>query len=88
MIEKDSNITLVKSDKSLKDGKKLRKPRIGRLNSALDVRREMARVYKKARHGEMDLTELNGYIKALSAMLVPIRDTELEERIKRLEGNG
>ena len=86
MIEKDSNITLVKSDKSLKDGKKLRKPRIGRLNSALDVRREMARVYKKARHGEIDLNALSVYIKALVAMIGPIRESELEERIKKLEG--
>lgn len=73
---------------SLNEEKKTRKPRIGRLNSARDIRREMARVYRKSRHGEMDLSQLSTYIKALSAMLVPIRDNELEERIKKLEGSG
>ena len=87
MKDKDSNIALVKSDNSLKNQKKTRKPRIGRLNSARDVRREMARVYRKARHGEIDLNALNIYIKALSSMVGPIRESELEERITRLESN-
>lgn len=86
MKAKDPKLTVVEGDNSLKEGKKKRRVRVGRLNSALDIRREMALVYRKARHGEIDLNALSTYIKALTAMSGVIREGEFEERLQKLEG--
>ncbi|MEW8202713.1 MAG: hypothetical protein AB2697_21845 [Candidatus Thiodiazotropha endolucinida] len=86
MKAKDSKFAVVGGDKPLNDNKKKRRVRVGRLNSALDIRREMALVYRKARHGEIDLNALSTYIKALTAMSGVIREGEFEERLQKLEG--
>ncbi|MCG7863857.1 MAG: hypothetical protein JAZ18_15845 [Candidatus Thiodiazotropha endolucinida] len=86
MKAKDTKLTVVEGDNSLNDNKKKRRVRVSKLNSALDIRREMSLVYRKARRGEIDLNAMTAFIKALSAMTGVIREGEFEERLKKLEG--
>lgn len=86
MTAKDPKLTVVEGDNSLNDNKKKRRVRVGKTNSAKEVRREMSLIYRKARRGEINLNELNGFIKALTAMVGVIREGEFEERLQRLEG--
>ena len=59
-----------------------------RLSSIKDCRRELAKVYTEARRGSVDpqnATRLTYILVAISNM---IKDHELEERIKKLEGQS
>jgi hypothetical protein len=61
------------------------KPRIAPLNSALDCRRELARVYRMARRGELETHDLTRYAHTLQIMVGMIRDSDMEKRISVLE---
>ena len=67
------------------DNEKTDTPRIGALRTPSDCRRELARVYKLGRKGEMDTQSMSRFANVLQIMVGMIRDTELEERLGRLE---
>jgi len=55
------------------------------LDRAVDVRREMAKVYREMRGGSLDTSEGGKLVYALSAIGKMIEVHELEERIRLLE---
>lgn len=66
-----------------------RNPRIGPLKKPGDIRTEMARVYRLGRQGEIETQDMGRFIQALNVIVGVIRDTDLEERLKKLEqANG
>lgn len=67
------------------DNEKQGTPRIGALRTPSDCRSELARVYKLGRKGEIDTAHMTRFANVLQIMVGMIRDTELEERISRLE---
>jgi len=69
------------------DNEKQDTPRIGVLRTPSDCRRELARVYKLGRKGEIDTAHMTRFANVLQIMVGMIRDTELEERLSRLEEN-
>ena len=66
-----------------------RKKRVGPLETVRDCRRELGRVYREARRGEIETTDAGRFGNLLSMMINAIRDTDLEDRIRKLEaGSG
>lgn len=60
-------------------------PRTLRLKSLDDVRVEMARVYRDARSGKMDLSKAGKLAYILVQLSNLTRDTDLERRLAHLE---
>jgi hypothetical protein len=60
-------------------------PRISRLKSAIDVRRELGKLYRQLRTGSVDDREARTSVMILSACLVAIRDGDYDERLSALE---
>jgi hypothetical protein len=58
---------------------------VGRLKSAIDCRRELARIYREYRRGDIDdrTAKTCGYL--LQTLVGIIRDHDIEERVSRLE---
>ena len=66
-----------------------RNKRVGPLNTALECRRELAKVYREARRGDIETTDAGRFANILSLLINAIRDTDLEDRVRRLEtGRG
>lgn len=63
----------------------LPKPSRPRLANIKDVRREIAAVYKEARTGVIPTQEATRLVYMLISLGNMIKDTELEERITKLE---
>lgn len=61
------------------------KIRIAPLDSAIDRRRELARVYRQARRGEINTQDMSRFANLLQTMVGMIRDSDLEARIAELE---
>ena len=75
-----------KNVKTLDDSKHSRSPpRVGPLRSVGDVRSEMARVYRAARMGRLDLGDAKSLTYILVSLGALIRDSDLEQRIAQLE---
>lgn len=64
---------------------KNRAPRIGPLQTPGNVRTEMARVYRLGRQGDIETQDMGRFIQALNILVGVIRDTDIEERLKKLE---
>lgn len=56
-----------------------------RLTTIREVRREMAKVYVEARDGTLRLDQATRLVYILVQLSNPIRDSELEDRVKHLE---
>jgi hypothetical protein len=56
-----------------------------KLNELEDVRREMARVYREARGGKMDISEAGRLAYILSSIGKLIEATVIEKRLEHLE---
>ena len=82
---KNSNNETKNRTKSMCDKEKQDTPRIGALRTPSDCRRELARVYKLGRKGEIETAHMTRFANVLQIMVGMIRDTELEERLQRLE---
>ena len=66
----------------------IRNPRVGPLDSLQAVRRELARVYRKARQGEIPVEDLRAYVYALKTLSDILNDTVIEQRLDALETHG
>ena len=64
------------------------KTRIAPLESAIDCRRELARVYRQARRGEISTQDMSRFANLLQTMVGMIRDTDIEARVAELERVG
>ena len=60
-------------------------PRIGNLITASDCRREIAKVYKLGRRGDMQTSDMTRFASVLQILIGAIRDGDFEERLKQLE---
>lgn len=59
--------------------------RIAPRDSAIDCRRELARVYRRARRGEITTQDMGRFANLLQIMVGMIRDTDIEARVAELE---
>ena len=59
--------------------------RISPLDCAIDCRRELARVYRQARRGEISTQDMGRFANALQIMVGMIRDSDVEARVAELE---
>lgn len=64
-----------------------RMPRI-RLTSARDIRRELAALYRHARHGQLDAARACRLAFLLNSLLHAIEMTDIEHRLRALEQRG
>ena len=55
------------------------------LESAIDCRRKLARVYQQARRGEITTQDMGRFANLLQIMVGMISDTDIEVRIAELE---
>jgi len=62
-----------------------RKPRIGPLDSVAACRREMGRVYRLARYGEIPTKDLSRYVYALKSIADTLVSADFERRLDVLE---
>tara|TARA_B100000315_G_scaffold117171_1_gene107424 strand:- start:175 stop:480 length:306 start_codon:yes stop_codon:yes gene_type:complete len=60
-------------------------PRPGALNSLTRVRRELSRVYRDARQGRLETSELGRYAYALNILSKIVEAESLEERLASIE---
>ena len=60
--------------------------RVGRLDTARDVRKEAARLYRACRRGDVDPADGSKMASILALIARSIESSELEERLNRLEG--
>ena len=61
------------------------KVRIPPLKTAIDCRRELARVYRQARRGEISTQDMGRFANLLQVMVGVIRDTDIESKVAELE---
>lgn len=61
-------------------------PRVGALDKALDVRRELARLYRAGRRGDVIASDASKLASILGLILRSIEASEIEQRLDRLEG--
>ena len=59
--------------------------RVGRLESARDVRRELARLYRRSLRGELPAADASKLGSVLNHILTSVRVDELEARLVALE---
>ena len=64
---------------------KLSRTRIGNLITASDCRREIAKIYKLGRKGEIETRDMTRFASVLNTLIGAIRDGDFEERLKTLE---
>ena len=60
--------------------------RVGRLDTARDVRRELARLYRACRRGDVMPSDGSKMASILGLIIRSIETNEIEERLQRLEG--
>ena len=60
-------------------------PRVGKLDTILQVRRELARIYRLARAESMDVQLFRACVFALQTLSTLIKDDALEQRIAHVE---
>jgi hypothetical protein len=65
-------------------GKKL-SPRVGKLESLLDVRCELGRLYREGRREQLSVDRQRVLVTTLNALAAAIRDSDIEARVARLE---
>ena len=59
--------------------------RVGKLDTARDVRKELSRLYRAGRRGDLPASDASKLGSILGLILRSIETTELEERISKLE---
>ena len=59
--------------------------RVGTLDTPSACRRELARVYREARNGLLETSDATRFANILNTLIGMIRDTDLDERLRRLE---
>ena len=59
--------------------------RIGPLETPIDCRRELARVYRESRRGQISTADAGRFANILQTLVSMSRDIDLEARIKALE---
>ncbi|PTU32529.1 hypothetical protein CJD38_06205 [Stenotrophobium rhamnosiphilum] len=59
-----------------------------RLGTATEVSRELAKLYREARSGKIDVADASRLANMLSILSRILSDSELEARIERLEQRG
>jgi hypothetical protein len=62
--------------------------RVGRLDTARDIRREAARLYRACRRGDVDPADGSKMASILALIVRSLETQELEERVERLEGKS
>jgi hypothetical protein len=62
-----------------------RAPRVGHLTRTSDVLRECRRVYRMARSGEIETSDMSRYVNCLQIMVNIMRTGDLEQRLEALE---
>lgn len=60
-------------------------PRIGRINTAAGVRKELAKLYKEARSGQVPVADASRLGALLAALARIIEQSDLECRVRALE---
>jgi len=60
--------------------------RVGRLDTARDVRKEAARLYRACRRGDVDPSDGSKMASILALIARSIETSDLEDRLNRLEG--
>ena len=60
-------------------------PRIGRLDTLGDIRRELARIYRRARRHEMPMDEAKGLVWILRALGEVLVADAIEQRLEAVE---
>ncbi len=65
-----------------------RKPRVGPLDTAQAVRRELGRVYRLARYGEIETDQLRAFTYCLRELRECLVASDLEARLTVLEANN
>ena len=69
----------------MSEQEKQRNPRIGALQTAIDCRRELARIYRAGREGKVATQDMTRFASVLQILIGAIRDGDFEERLKALE---
>jgi hypothetical protein len=59
--------------------------RVGKLDTARDVRKELARLYRSGRRGDLPASDCSRLASVLGLVLKSLEVHELEERVTRLE---
>ncbi len=62
-----------------------RKPRVGPLDTVQAVRRELGRVYRLARCGDLETDTLRAFVYTLKELRESLVSGELERRVEALE---
>ena len=65
-----------------------RAPRIGHLTKVSDISRELRRIYRASRCGELETCDLSRLTNCLQVMVNVLRDSDLEKRIQQLEATN
>ena len=60
--------------------------RVGKLDSARDIRKELARLYRSGRKGDLPASDCSKLASVLGLVLKSLEVNELTQRIERLEG--
>jgi hypothetical protein len=71
-----------------KDNSTTPTPRVNSLNSIRDCTLELQRVYRQTRKGDLDTGTAKALTYILSVLVGMKRDSDIEERVTRLEENN
>jgi len=69
----------------MKNKEKQSTPRVRKLETASDCRRELAKVYRLGRHNEIATQDMTRFASVLQILINAIRDGDLEARLQELE---
>ncbi len=63
-------------------------PRVGRLDTPADVRREAARLYRAARRGDVEAADASKLATVLTLIIRSLEVHEVESRLRALESQS
>jgi hypothetical protein len=76
----DSDLVVIKSCKRIADIRQRAK-----LNTAVDIRKEMSKLYRETRSGLLDIQDSTRLVWILASIAKVIESAEMETRLKALE---